>query len=80
MIAIIDYGLGNVSSVKNALDALAIPNYITNSASKIKKSSGIIFPGVGAAGAGMSNLQTKKLDSVLKEQITKGKPFLRTCL
>lgn len=80
MIAIIDYGLGNLTSVKNMLDALTVPSVITDKKTDIEKASGIIFPGVGAAGAGMINLRKKKLDKVLIDQIQKGKPFLGTCL
>jgi len=80
MIAIIDYGLGNLTSVKNALDNIGVANKITNAKKDIVNAKGIIFPGVGAAGAGMTNLRAKKLDMLLVEQIQKGKPFLGTCL
>ncbi len=80
MIAIIDYGLGNLTSVKNALDVIGVANKITNSKKDIVAANGIIFPGVGAAGAGMENLRKNKLDVLLTDQIKKGKPFLGTCL
>ena len=80
MIGIIDYGLGNLTSVKNALDKLEIPSFISDNPAKLKKSKGLILPGVGAAGAGMKNLKAKDLDQFLIEEIKTGKPFLGTCL
>lgn len=80
MIGIIDYGLGNLTSVKNALDKIDVPSFISDDPLKLKNSTGLILPGVGAAGAGMKNLKAKKLDKFLIEEIKKGKPFLGTCL
>ena len=80
MIGIIDYGLGNLTSVKNALDKLGIPNFISDDPAKLKDSKGLILPGVGAAGAGMQNLKEKGLDQYLTGEIKNGKPFLGTCL
>lgn len=80
MIGIIDYGLGNLTSVKNALDKLEVPNFISNDPTKLKDSQGLILPGVGAAGAGMKNLKSKKLDKLIIEEVKNGKPFLGTCL
>ena len=80
MIAIIDYGLGNLGSVKNALDALQVESVITSKRKQIDQADGIIFPGVGAAGEGMKNLKLSGLDHVIKEEIKKNKPFLGICL
>ncbi|MBI2593402.1 imidazole glycerol phosphate synthase subunit HisH [Candidatus Daviesbacteria bacterium] len=80
MIGIIDYGLGNLTSVKNALDKIGAPNFISGEVSQLKKSSGLILPGVGAAGAGMKNLKAKKLDIFLTQEIKNGKPFFGICL
>lgn len=80
MIAILDYGLGNLTSVKNALDMIGVENTITSNASTIKKADALILPGVGAAQEGMKNLQTRNLIPLLKEEIKKGKPFLGICL
>jgi glutamine amidotransferase len=80
MIGIIDYGLGNLTSVKNALDKLNVPNFISDDPGKLKNSTGLILPGVGAAGTGMRNLKAKKLDQFLIRQIQNNKPFLGTCL
>ncbi|MBI1866258.1 MAG: imidazole glycerol phosphate synthase subunit HisH [Candidatus Staskawiczbacteria bacterium] len=81
MIAIINYGLGNLSSVKNALDVLQIQSEITNDIQKIQKADKIILPGVGAFGYGMENLKKLDLIEVLnKEVIENKKPFLGICL
>jgi len=77
---IIDYGLGNLASVKNALDKLGIKNKISSDFSVIKKAQALILPGVGAAGQGMKNLKSMGLDRVIIEEIEKGKPFLGICL
>lgn len=80
MIGIIDYGLGNLTSVKNALNKLGVPNFISDSPAKLKNSTGLILPGVGAAGTGMKNLKAKGLDKFIIEQIKNGKSILGTCL
>ena len=81
MIAIINYGLGNLTSVKNALDFLNIESEITGDIGKIQKSDKIILPGVGAFGYGMENLKKLGLIEVLhKEVIENKKPFLGICL
>ena len=80
MIAIIDYGLGNLGSVKNALDTLHIESTITSNPHHIARANGIIFPGVGAAGEGMKNLKRSGLDEVIREEVTKNKPLLGICL
>lgn len=80
MIVIIDYGVGNLASVKNALDKLGVESEISSDPLVINKADAIILPGVGAAGQGMKNLKTKGLDKVLTSEISKGKPFLGICL
>lgn len=81
MIAIIDYGMGNLASVKKALTKLEIPSLITNKEEEIKDSLGIILPGVGSFKQAMINLQNLKLIPILEnEVINKKKPFLGICL
>ena len=80
MIVIIDYGLGNLGSVKNALDKLGVDSMISKSINEIKNSDAIILPGVGSAKQGMKNLKAKGLDRFLINEIKKGKPFLGICL
>ena len=80
MITIIDYGLGNLGSVKNALDKLGVESLISKSASAIEKADGLILPGVGAAEEGMKNLRERKLDAIIKQGVQNGKPLLGICL
>ncbi len=79
MIAIIDYGAGNLFSVKNALDFLKIPNFITSDKEEISNANGVILPGVGAFPKAMQMLNATGLTEFLKEQ-AKIKPFLGICL
>ena len=81
MIAIIDYGMGNLASVHKALTKLGITSLITSNENEIKKSSGIILPGVGSFRQGMLNLQNLGLIPILNDEVIhKKKPFLGICL
>lgn len=79
MISIIDYGAGNLLSVKKALDFLNIPSVVTSKKEDIKKSSAIILPGVGAFPDAMESLHKSGLVETIKEQ-ARLKPFLGICL
>lgn len=79
MVALIEYGAGNIFSVKNALDYLGIENKLTADADEIRNADAIILPGVGAFGAAMNMLEKSGLIPVIKEQ-AKIKPFLGICL
>lgn len=81
MVAIIDYGMGNVASVQKALNFLNIESIITNDHSIIKDSSVILLPGVGSFAQGMINLQEFNLVEILNNEIIiHKKPFLGICL
>lgn len=79
MIAIIDYGAGNLFSVKNALDFLGLENKITNSAADLSAADRLILPGVGAFPDAMRMLGETGLIGVIKEEVRK-KPLLGICL
>lgn len=79
-IAIIDYQLSNLFSVKHALDYLKIDSEITSDKSIISKSDGTILPGVGAFGDAMNNLHYLDLIGLIKEFISTNKPFMGVCL
>lgn len=79
MIAVIDYGAGNLFSVKNALDALNIDSCITGDAEMIRNADAMILPGVGAFPDAMEMLEKKNLVSVICEEAQK-KPLLGICL
>ena len=80
MIAIIDYRAGNLASVARALDSLRQPWVITQDAEVLSRAERIIFPGVGAAGEAMANLQNLGLDRVIRDAYASGRPFLGLCL
>lgn len=79
MIAIIDYGAGNIFSVLNALEYLGVSAELTADGNKIKKADAIILPGVGAFPDAMRMLNATGLTQLLKEEAEK-KPFLGICL
>jgi|TARA_B100001971_G_C18223324_1_gene558681 glutamine amidotransferase len=80
MIAIIDYGAGNLRSVKNALDYLKVDSIITSNPNDIKKAEKLILPGVGSFGDTINSLEEKTLIKTIKEQIKNKKPYLGICL
>lgn len=79
MIAIIDYGAGNLSSVKKALDYLGAESEITQDGDKILSSSHIILPGVGSFADAMASMEERGLVEVIKEA-AETKRFLGICL
>ena len=79
MIAIVDYGAGNIFSVKNAMDYLGLPAELTAKPEDIRNADGIILPGVGAFPWAMNMLSQSGLVDVIKEEAVK-KPFLGICL
>ncbi len=79
MTAIIDYGAGNLFSVKNALDYLGIENIITKNADDLRNADRLILPGVGAFPDAMRMLNNSGLTEIIKEE-SKKKPLLGICL
>lgn len=79
-IVIIDYGLGNLGSVKNAMDRLGVNVIVSNSVKKIEAAAGLILPGVGSANQGMKNLRKRGLDKIIITQAKRGKALLGICL
>ncbi len=80
-VVIIDYGMGNTGSVKNALDFLGYESVISREAKDIAEASHIILPGVGAFPDCMKNLRSYGLIDILnKEVLENKKPFLGLCL
>lgn len=80
-ILIVNYGMGNIGSVSNALDYLGGKYVISNHKRDLGLADAIILPGVGAFGAAMENLRQLDLVDELTEQVTiKKKPFLGICL
>jgi glutamine amidotransferase len=80
MIAILDYGLGNLGSIFNMFKVIGEKSKITNDVEIIRSSDGIILPGVGAFDAGMTKLNESGLAEVIKDEANKGKHILGICL
>lgn len=80
MIAILDYGLGNLGSIANMLKVIGEKSKITNKAEEIRVADGIILPGVGAFDAGMQKLNDFGLTEIIKVCAAKGTPILGICL
>jgi len=81
MIGIINYKAGNAPSVQNALLNLDIPSYWVSTSKDIKKSKGLILPGVGSAKATMDSLKEMNCLSVIKEKVFREQvPFLGICI
>jgi glutamine amidotransferase len=80
MIAIIDYGVGNLFSIKCSLNKIGADAVVTNDKEQIKNSDGIILPGVGAFGDAAAKLEESGLTNLIKELALNGKPLLGICL
>jgi glutamine amidotransferase len=80
LIAVIDYGMGNLKSVTNALEKLGADAVVTRDKQVIKASKAIILPGVGAFGKCIENLEKLELLDFIKETIGEGKQYLGICL
>jgi imidazole glycerol-phosphate synthase subunit HisH len=80
MIAIIDYGMGNLGSVLKGFEKVGCDARIVTNAAEMDNASGIVLPGVGACAAAMQNLDAAGLIDPILSQIKSGKPFLGICL
>ena len=80
MIAIIDYGAGNLRSVEKALTAIGEESIVTRDRHEILNADKVILPGVGAFGDAMDSLKKYELDKVIHEVCDMSKPFLGICL
>lgn len=80
MIAIIDYGVGNLFSLSCSLKAVGADIVITGDEEVIKKADKLILPGVGAFGDAAKKLFDSGLDKVILEEVAKGKPLMGICL
>ena len=80
MIAVIDYGAGNIQSVMKALRHIGCDCVLTNSPEIINSASGAILPGVGSFGDCMDNIEKSNLTEVIKNYANSGKPFMGICL
>ena len=80
MLAIVDYGVGNLFSLCSSLKSLNQPAVITSDPMEISAADRVILPGVGAFGDAAEKLRNTGLDTVVREQAENGKPLLGICL
>lgn len=80
MIAIVDYGAGNLRSVVNAVNKLGYRPKVTSSPDDVLNAQAVILPGVGAAGDTMANLRALTLVSPIRRFIAEDRPFLGVCI
>ena len=80
MIAIIDYGVGNLFSLESSFSAIGERCTVTSSPDEIKNADKIILPGVGAFADAMEKLRKTELIPTIKREISDGKPLLGICL
>ena len=80
MVAIVDYGVGNLFSLKSSLSAIGAEAVVTADAEVLRAADRIILPGVGAFGDAVMKLRATGLDKVVLEQAALGKPIMGICL
>lgn len=78
--AIIDYGMGNLFSVRQAFHYVGLNAEITSEPNRIFQADALVLPGVGAFGDAIQKLRDKKLIGPIKDSIKDGKPFMGICL
>lgn len=79
-IGIIDYGMGNLHSVENALNFIGADCFISNDIEALKKADKLILPGVGAFGDAIADIKAKGFDQLLEDYQKLDKPILGICL
>lgn len=80
MIAVVDYGVGNLFSLRSSLACVGAESVVTGEEKVLRSAEKIILPGVGAFGDAVKKLQESGLFSIVKEEAEKGKPLMGICL
>ena len=80
MIGIIDYGVGNLFSLRSSFAAIGAEAFVSGDAAELAKADRLVLPGVGAFGDAAEKLRRSGLDIFVKEQAAAGKPLLGICL
>jgi glutamine amidotransferase len=80
MIAIIDYGAGNIRSITKALQYAGTEVQVTDDPAVVAAARAIVLPGVGSGGAAMACMKRRGLDDAIRQATEQGKPFLGICL
>ncbi len=80
MIAIIDYGAGNIHSIEKALQYIEATVQVTDDPAVVAAAQAVVLPGVGSGGAAMTRMVEHGLDDAIRQATQQGKPFLGICL
>ncbi len=80
MIAIVDYGAGNMHSIASALEHVGASVRVSDDPARVIEAEAVVLPGVGSAGAAMARMSAKGLDEAIRQATERGKPFLGICL
>ena len=80
MLAIIDYGVGNLFSLASSLSYIGVESVISSDPAVLRRADRLILPGVGAFGDAAKKLRETGLDAVVREEAAKGKPLMGICL
>jgi len=80
MIAVIDYGAGNIRSIEKALEHVGAQVQVTDEPAVVEHASAVVLPGVGSGGSAMARMVARGLDEAIRKATEQGKPFLGICL
>ena len=80
MIALIDYGAGNIHSIEKALEYVGATVQVTNNAAIVAEAEAVVLPGVGSGGSAMAEMTKHGLDDAVRKATQRGRPFLGICL
>ncbi len=80
MIAIIDYGAGNLRSIRRALETNGAETVVTSDPEVIRAADAVVLPGVGHAGHAIGEIERRGLTPAIEESVESGKPFLGICV
>jgi glutamine amidotransferase len=80
VIAVLDYGIGNLRSAEKALQHLGAPARLTDDPAQAREATGVVLPGVGSFGPCMEALRSSGLEGVVRDAVAEGRPFLGICV
>jgi len=80
LIAIVDYGLGNLHSAQKAFEQVGLEATLTDDPSRIREADAVVLPGVGAYGDCLRGLEVKRLAEPVRDAALSGRPFLGICV
>lgn len=80
MIAVVDYGMGNLRSVVKGFEKVGVTAEVTADPAVVRAAAGVVLPGVGAFGMAMAHLRAAGLDDAIRDVVAAGTPFLGICL